>query len=335
MSYKINLGNWNSVFVVPSAIVDKHIKLVGAVQLKVLMWVLRHAGEDCEVEGIAKDLSMHPADVKDAMQYWIENDIIIFKDQVLRPADSLEKLEDIHNDQVKETVVVNLEKEEVQKRARPPIRHTKPNAEHVSKRMAESEEIKCLMHEAEVILARTLSQGDLSLLVMFHDDDGLPVDVILMLLQYSVSVGKNNMKYIERVAIDWGKNEIDTIEKAEARIRLLEAKQKAWNLVEKIVGLEHRKPTSDEEEITNRWVNEWGYKEELIKEAYERCVKAKGKYIARYMDKIIKSWHIQGIYTLEGAMNERKRQDYKKQKHTPSYDIDQYEKESLFDYKLI
>lgn len=335
MSYKMNLGNWNSVFVVPSAIVDKHIKLVGAVQLKVLLWVLRHAGEDFEVEGIAKDLSMHPADVKDAMQYWIENDIITSKDQVLSPSNSTEKLENVHNESVKETAKVEVEKEETPKRARPPVRHTKPNAAHVSKRMEESEEIKCLMHEAEVILARTLSQGDLSLLIMFHDDDGLPVDVILMLLQYAVSVGKNNMKYIERVAIDWGKNEIDTIEKAEVRIRSLEAKQKAWNLVEKVVGLEHRKPTSDEEEITNRWVNEWGYKEELIKEAYERCVKAKGKYIARYMDKIIKSWNAQGIHTLKDAVSERQKQDYKKSKHTPSYDIDKYEKESLFDYELI
>lgn len=329
MSYKMNLGNWNSVFVVPSDIVDKHIKLVGAVQLKVLMWVLRHAGEDFEVEGIAKDLSMHPADVKDAMQYWIENDIITSKDQVLSPATSVEKLESAHSESLKE------KKEEATKRARLPVRHTKPNAEHVSKRMEESDEIKCLMREAEVILSRTLSQGDLSLLIMFHDDDGLPVDVILMLLQYAVSVGKNNMKYIERVAIDWGKNEIDTIEKAEARIRSLEAKQKAWNLVEKVVGIEHRKPTSDEEEITNRWINEWGYKEELIKEAYERCVKAKGKYIARYMDKIIKSWHAQGIHTLKEALSERQKQDYKKQKHAPSYDIDQYERESLFDYELI
>ena len=37
MEYKLNLGSWNSVFAVPSDIVDKHLKLAGAVQLKVLL----------------------------------------------------------------------------------------------------------------------------------------------------------------------------------------------------------------------------------------------------------------------------------------------------------
>ncbi len=50
MSFSINLGNWNSVFAVPSAVVDEHIKLAGSAQLKVLLWVLRHAGEEFSAE---------------------------------------------------------------------------------------------------------------------------------------------------------------------------------------------------------------------------------------------------------------------------------------------
>ena len=53
MSFSINLGAWNSVFAVPCSLVDQHIKLAGALQLKVLLWVLRHAGESLTVEGIA------------------------------------------------------------------------------------------------------------------------------------------------------------------------------------------------------------------------------------------------------------------------------------------
>ena len=43
MSYSINLGSWQSIFAVPSDVVDKHLKLAGGAQLKVLLWVLRHA----------------------------------------------------------------------------------------------------------------------------------------------------------------------------------------------------------------------------------------------------------------------------------------------------
>lgn len=35
MNYKMNLGAWNSIFAVPCSVVDEHIKLAGAAQLKV------------------------------------------------------------------------------------------------------------------------------------------------------------------------------------------------------------------------------------------------------------------------------------------------------------
>ena len=53
MEYKLDLGAWNSVFAVPCNIVDEHLRLAGAAQLKVILWVLRHAGEAFSVEDIA------------------------------------------------------------------------------------------------------------------------------------------------------------------------------------------------------------------------------------------------------------------------------------------
>ena len=86
MEYQLNLGAWNSVFVVPSILVDQHIKLAGAVQLKVILWVLRHAGESFSTDTIAQALSMHEADVKDCMQYWTETGIICLHEQMITPA---------------------------------------------------------------------------------------------------------------------------------------------------------------------------------------------------------------------------------------------------------
>ena len=67
MSYQINLGEWNSVFAVPSSLVDRHMKLAGAVQLKVLLWVLRHSGEEISDETLAAAVGASPADTRDAM----------------------------------------------------------------------------------------------------------------------------------------------------------------------------------------------------------------------------------------------------------------------------
>ena len=70
MKFSINLGMWNSVFAVPTQVVDQHLKLAGGVHLKVLLWLLRHAGTEVDIADISKTLGIGTADIKDAMQYW-------------------------------------------------------------------------------------------------------------------------------------------------------------------------------------------------------------------------------------------------------------------------
>ena len=70
MKFSINLGTWNSVFAVPTQVVDQHLKLAGGVHLKVLLWLLRHAGTEVDIADISKTLGIGTADIKDAMQYW-------------------------------------------------------------------------------------------------------------------------------------------------------------------------------------------------------------------------------------------------------------------------
>ena len=73
MEYRMNLGAWNSVFAVPCEVVDRHLKLAGALQLKVLLWALRHSGEAFTTAALAEATGASEADVRDAMLYWTEN----------------------------------------------------------------------------------------------------------------------------------------------------------------------------------------------------------------------------------------------------------------------
>lgn len=335
MSFLINLGNWNSIFAVPTAVVDKHIKLAGAAQLKVLLWVLRHAGEDFSINDLAAVLSMHSADVKDAMQYWIETGLIINKNNILSPSEQIITDKDENNNTESISENNSVVHANVKPKSRALSRPQQPDPAFVAKRIAENDDISSLMQEAQVILGRMISNADCSILLMIHDNDGLPIDVILMLLQYAVSIGKRNMKYIEKIAISWAEEEIDTIQKAEKKIRELELHKRAWKRVESIIGIEHRSPTSSEDEMTNRWINEWKYSDEMIREAYERCVNAKGKYIARYIDSIIKRWYKTGIVNIKQAIEEKsvslKQSEHAKEQSQASYDIDEYESYSIFD----
>ncbi len=332
MNLSINLGSWNSIFAVPSDIVDKHIKLAGAAQIKVLLFILRHAGENISTDDIANGLSMSTLDVKDSMQYWIETNIISINENTISPGNNKEMS---YSTEKTPTDNICSEPKKVEQiiQKRPISRAQRPDTAFVAQRINECPEISFLMQEAQVILSRPISNGDSAVLLMLHDTDGLPVDVIIMLLQYAVSIGKGNMKYIEKTAIAWAQEEIDTIEKAENKIRTLENYRKSWNTLEKIIGIEHRSPSSKEDEAANRWINTWKISDDLIKEAYDRCVNSKGKYILSYMDSIIKRWHDTGIKTLQQAIEENKFKNSRYQKQNSdftSYNIDEYERNYMY-----
>lgn len=199
--------------------------------------------------------------------------------------------------------------------------------------MSESTEIACLMQEAEQILGRLISNGDSATLLMIHDDFGLPADVIIMLLQYVVSVGKSNSRYIEKTAMNWADEEIFTHEKAEEKLRRLAENGEAWHTVEQSVGIPHRSPTSKEQEFASKWVSDWHFTTAMIHEAYERNVDATGKFSPNYMNKILERWHKDGIATLQQAQQEKLERASARSK-APSkttYDITEYERSGVFD----
>lgn len=349
MSININLGNWSSVFAVPSVIVDKHIKLAGSAQLKVLLWILRHAGESFSEENISAALNMHPADVTDAMQYWIETGLLAEQSQTLSPVANNINMP-AENSAVPDTqpqinvsteIISNINSSEAAKTDKKQIRALsrpqRPDTAFVAQRINSDPEIACLMQEAEVIFGRPISSGDSATLLLLHDHDGLPTDVIIMLLQYAVGE-KKGMRYIEKMAIDWANEGIDSIEAAEDKIRRITQSDKAWNTVKDIFGLKPMgSPTKNQIECANRWLNEWKLPIEVIREAYERCLDTKGEYKLSYIDGIIKRWYASGITTLEKVRQDTKPtgkksySDGKGSEHSPSYDITEYENSSIFD----
>lgn len=342
MSYSINLGAWNSVFAVPCSVVDDNLKLAGSVQLKVLLWVLRHAGEPFETQDISNALGIDRADVSDAMLYWQETGLISVSGRHLVPAPAEDK-----DSEPEDTSVPPEIKQEAPKEEKPHhvlSRPQKPDSDFVARRMSESTEIACLMQSAQEILGRLISGGDSATLLMIHDDFGLPSDVIIMLLQYAASIGKANMRYIEKAAMNWADEEINTHEKAEEKLRLLAENQKAWRTVEQSIGIPHRVPSKNEEAFASVWINEWKFSPEMIREAYDRNIDgAEGKYKPGYMNSILKRWHEEGITTTKQAADEkiehasarksaRAGKEKAKEKNL-TFDIDEYERTSIYDTK--
>jgi DnaD/phage-associated family protein len=337
MKYSMNLGVWNSVFAVPSSVVDTKLKMADKIPLKVLLWALRHAGEPFDPEEIAKqiDSKATASDVYDAMLYWQQEGVIRIRGGEMVPDDAAEAEPALPENPPEPKAV---EEKPLEKPRKVLSRPQKPDNAFVAKRMSESTEIACLMQEAQQILGRLISNGDSATLLMIHDDFGLPADVIIMLLQYVVSIGKANTRYIEKVAMNWADEEIFTHEKAEEKLRRLAESNKAWHLVEQAVGMPHRSPSTKEEAAAIVWVNDWGFGIPMIHEAYDRSVDSTGKFSIPYMNRILERWHKEGITTLEQAKKEkeeraasRKNGEKNPKNKNVTFDIEEYERTSMYD----
>lgn len=328
MNIHINPNMWGSVFAVPSSVVDDHIRMAGAAQLKVLLWFLRHISEAPGEEDAAKALRMARADVSDALQYWLSHGVLL-ADGAEAPAaaSSVEKQQaPLSKAEKKEPEPHAGNVPEKSARSARPEGALKPTRREVANRGMESPEIAFLLNEAQLRLGRLLSQNDASTLVWLHDYAGMPVEVILMVIEFAVLEEKRSTRYIERVALDWIDNDIDTIAKAEKRIGEIQESKSAWNRVVRLLGLESRKPTAAEQNAVDNWVNRWKLPDELILAAYEETVDHTGKYKCSYMNKILQKWFETGV---------KSREDLKKaEKHRPagksaSFDVEEYERLAL------
>ena len=320
MEYRLHMGPWNSVFAVPTALVDRYLKLAGKEQLQVLLWMLRHGGEAFSPEALAQELALDQDAVLDALDYWQQEGLLASREGQLTPAAQPEAP---HAPAAPQAPAQAL--------GLPPKRRlVRPDTQHLAARMGESEEIRFLMQEAQATFGKTISPAMAATLLAMCDDYGLPVEVVVMLLHYAKDVGKTGTAYLDSVARDWAESGVFTLEAAEKKLQELEEHRQAWAKVQSAAGLPRRAPSRKEEDAAYRWVYQWKFTGEMLRAAYERCVDNTGKLNISYINKILEGWHKQGARNLQEveALEAKKKEE---REQGTSYDIDQLEKMSFFD----
>lgn len=316
MGYLISHTAYGRMFGVPAEVVDKHIRLAGAVQLKVLLCLLAHPDRADDPAGLSEMLALPPEDMADAMQYWINAGLVTDTSRTETPASPKKEVK---------TVEKAPDAPAVRAARRPVAATAKPSREEVVARGEQSKEVAWLLSQAQLRLGRTISVGEMSTLVYLHDTEGLPVEVIAMILEYSIAQGKANIRYIEKVALAWAQEEIDTLEKAEQKLSQLEKQRKAWGQVQKTFGMERRLPSEREQTMATRWLDEWHFTPQMLRLAYDACVDSTGNYNFPYINKVLEQWQKKGITTPEKVREEREKKANQstKTKRSPSYDIDE------------
>ncbi len=310
---------WGAVFSVPAVVADKYIKLANPEQLKTLLWVLRHASEQPTLEAVSDALGFSQSSTLEYISFWIYEGILISEENTDIPKIS-EQLPS------QDTVKVDS----VQKKELPSLPEVKPTQSQIIARTKESAEIAELFEDAQKKFGRTLGYDGQCTLLMMHDQYGLPVEVILMLIEYCVSIHKTSNSFIAAVAKNWGEEEIDTLEKAMEKVEALQQCRNLWNKLKQSTGLAAPNPTSAQAEFLRRWKYELGYDIEMILLAYEEMADRCTRLSFPYINKVLTTWHEKGFTSPQQVFEDKKRFSESKKKpkdaDTPaSYDINELE----------
>ena len=342
MSIKINLGAWSSVFAVPSKIVDEGLKFSDGVKLKVLLYVLRNAGNNLTDIDISSATGVNVTDIPEALDYWVNMGILCKSDGEYAP---------VTTEQSEATV--DNSKKEIKKKLKPTTEEIakdvnenkkrfvltkpqRPDYVFTAQRLVEDEELKILVNEAQTALGKTLADSDISMLLMLKDTCGLPLDVIIMLIQYTISINKANIRTIERIGIQWADEGVQSVEAADEKIRQANLSSKNYSIVKTAFGLSNPgSPTAKQLEYCNKWITEWKFSPDMLREAYERCVDTKGSMKFNYIDGILKRWHNEGIMNLNDLKEfeaQKTSKTVSAQKRKTSYNIDDLKKIDTLDF---
>ncbi|MDR1664152.1 MAG: DnaD domain protein, partial [Clostridiales bacterium] len=162
----------------------------------------------------------------------------------------------------------------------------------------ESKDIERLFTLAEQALGKMLTYHDMNVLFGFYDWLRLPIDVIGYLLNYCAENDKRDMRYIEKVALDWADRQIDDMEKALEYVRTFD---RGYREILRSMGQNTGYPTQSQRKYMDRWLNEYQMPAALVMKACDRAAEQLGKPKFTYVDKIIEDWHKKGIKTVEAA----------------------------------
>ncbi len=318
MEFSINIGQWNAVFAVPATVVDEHMKLAGAAQLKVLLYLLRHAGQSVTLEQLSFAVGQKPSDTQDAVDYWVNCGVFsrsgdIFSEETLplspvvpvsAPTASQEEAAQGGQsippaENIPAASIANALGQSVPRKSKDKLRYP---FDECMKYVAEDESLRNMLTTVEGALGKQLTHTEVSCFVTLVKWYGMPCTIVPMLIQYCKSIGKCSISYIESTGIGWTEEEIDNFDKAEQKISALTSRRRAWTAVRSALEIPERKATESEMKYSDLWINVQQLDIDLIRHAYDKCVNKNGKISFAYMNGILKRYFEQGITDIASAL---------------------------------
>ena len=315
MSWRINNASpyWaDGVFCVPKAVADRLLNFADETKIKALLIILSCGKADINI--LSEKLRISNDEAEEILIFWANEGI-------------LTDGSDIPEANEKESEPVKKPLETL------PVPSLTPK--DIVKMCSEQPELADLLQSSEKILASTLSGSMKSNIINMATYYGLPVSVIVTLLEYYKSErdkGKSiTTRTLQLMAKDWANEGVNSLEEASAKLQELKSADELWGDVLSKCEIDFRKPTSAQMKMMARWISD--FENDMIFFACNTMKKYndEDKRSVKAVDNILKEWKRKGFKTPADVKSQPKtktKTNDKKLKRKPSFDIDEIAKKA-------
>ena len=166
-------------------------------------------------------------------------------------------------------------------------------------------EFRALIGDVQRRLGRVLNTEELKILLGITDYLGMSREAVNMLLSFCIDRSRSlggvrmpSFRIIEKEAFHWADEGVDTMEAAAAYVQLQLGRSARVQQIAEVLGIGGRKLVAQEERFILSWLD-MGFGRDEIKLAMEKTCMNTGALKWPYMNSILKSWHEQGLHTVQ------------------------------------
>ena len=315
----------NPIVPLETSFINKYLPYANPTHVVVYIYALGlcYSNRPADNKAIAEALDILESDVIKAWKYWMKKGLISIGED-----GSVTFLSSFESAAPEKGVEAEGGAQSGESDNPQPSRRDIPMNE-ITKKLQDDAAFSETLKMAQMIWGAPLSPAELKTIYSLVEWYSFSNEVLLILIEYcAYDARTKNAKYLESVAEGWYKDGVSTPKEAEKVLKRREKERTMISKCAKIFGLS-RAFSDREAEYIASWTNDFQMSEAMIKEAYARTTLNTGKLSFQYMNKILSSWHADGIKTLAAlkeAEGARKKPPREAAKRSASYDFDEIER---------
>ena len=283
---------------VSNAFIDEYMKDANGEFVKIYLYLLRLLGHDeldMDIGILAEKLDHTEKDVRRALAYWEKCGLVRLEYDVSGELSGICFQEPNGSGN---TFTKVTEEEESTTNSEATSKELPKRSEYSiseMKKFKENEDMEEMLFVIEKYLGHNLTVMDINYIIYWTKELSFSTDLVYYLVEYCIDKGHPNVKYMDRIALDWASHDIKSIE--QAKEDTIQHSQ-AYHNICKSFGINNRSLIKSELEYVMKWKKS-GLSDELIEEACRRTIVNISKPNFEYADKIIDSWIGRNVKTLD------------------------------------